>query len=64
MPGLNFIDYSYDLEERTIFLLAENPAYQNFSESVVTGRYEMHIFRVYNEIIWNNNFTLKAHNIT
>lgn len=24
----------------------------------------MHTFRVYNEIIWNNNFTIRAHNIT
>lgn len=31
MPGLKFVDYSYDLEERTIFLLAENPAYANLN---------------------------------
>jgi hypothetical protein len=36
MPAVRFIDYNYDLELRTVFLLCENPAFINQDGGSVT----------------------------
>jgi hypothetical protein len=49
MPGTNLVDFSYDNDERVIFVVAEKPGYSVLDkEKIITTRYEMHVFRVDN----------------
>ena len=48
LPSATVIDYSSDLDERTIFLLTELP----IEDSYIKGRYELHVFSVQNSILW------------
>jgi hypothetical protein len=71
MQGLKLIDFTYDNEERIIFALAESPEYANKKElNLTAARYEIHIFKVQNEVIWikmikfnrGNNITFISYN--
>lgn len=64
LPELRFVDFAYDLDERAIIALAEQPAF-NGGTSFVRGRYEIHLFFVQKEIIWRRLISFsKATNVT
>ena len=53
MPGMKFIDFTYDVNQRLIIALAERPGYENRVDPNKTyNRYELHLFKVQNEVIW------------
>lgn len=65
MPELNIIDVVYDIEDRSIFMLAEQPAYNKESDPILRGRYEIHIFIVQNEVLWKRMIPFtKVSNVT
>ena len=53
MPALKFVDFTYDVNQRLIVALAEQPGYAiRRNPNITNNRYEIHLFKVQNEVIW------------
>ena len=66
MPLLRFVDFTYDVEQRLIIALAENPGFPfRRNQNSTATRYEIHLFKVQNEVIWVRLIPfIKAVNVT